>query len=1547
MVTRAHPAHGGHHRFPGASPSALRPGSRKPLGRARHFVARALAVLVMSALALVVVAVICLNTPPVRRLVAEKVNAALASSFRGKVRIGRLGGLGLGGVSDVDVTVDDPTGRRVLTILGVRLRVDSFAAGRTALFGRKGPILVRLSDVRIEDVDALLDTDQDGQLLLANAFAPPKPSKPADPNARGLVFIVQQASLAHARAHRQTPGSTPLDVELDGFRGAFTSAPDLLDAAVDRARITGHGVWNGRDITGALTAHLRKTSDPRGKVEARVDWNGAAGDVAVSTHLEGQGTLPDVDVGLKAGFGAAALEASGRVYAGDDAKRATLTLRASDVDLHEFTAGAPRSSLGLAGRISAEKQADGTLAGDVALTFLGGRFANASLPSASIRAHGSRTAPNRIRGGAEVLLNEPGAPTHLRVSATPNGESSTLRFALESRAAELARVPELRQAVRGSLSLAATGTVDLSNRSLDARLGVQAAGIEIGSSRVQTASVDAQASGKLTSPSVDVALRSRGLSTGGLQLTSLDARAAGPVRQAHVEAHARGPDVPDVDASADVGLKGAATLRDVRLLIARGRERAVITARSVASGNGDLRVEDARIEGLGAPTRADLLLARRELRIRAESTGLDLARVGRLAHWEDRLKSGIVSFDSDLDLRPDGGRGRLMLDVRDVTVAKLPPLAAHVEATLDDRTVAGRLGAKAGELGALNLDIRKLALARGGPMSVASWRGAFGYVALDGRLDLTRLEAAIPPGDFPLSEARGVVIIDGHIARDDVDDVTPDVQLDVKTDGLAIAPKTPATRDIDGVFVMPRPPWHLEGVDFDVDARIDGDSGRLQLSTTARDNRGELARLNANAARPPFGEIFHASGRLPVALRRTSFDVALVVPERGLGTMPPLLRQPYATGRLTAAVHATGTLLSPQIEVGATLRRSRFASNANAAPVDLDLLGRYDGRHGRLLLEAAGGGRQLADVDVQAEAPAAGVLEGNGSSWTASARAHFDGFPLEALPLLEDKQIAGLVRGDLWVSDLHRDAHAGAALDVDGLRVASFGYRSARLEAKADGRGIDARVRVDQGDGYVDARAQALATWGAAVAPALDPGQPLTFTAAAKNFRIGVLLPFVDGFVDELDGRIDADTRLVLDPRARAARMSGTLALSRGAFEAAAGGGEFHDVAANLKFAPDGTIVLEKLTASGLNGHLEANATAKIEGTTLAWAKGVVLIPSSSPIPLSGGGSDLGNIDGRFVIAERSTAGGKNMDVDVDVPQLRVALPEGSSGNAQSLGPIPKARIGSHRGTPRKFVLLPLDSVKKPRAPSSGESAKLRMQAHLGNVEVVRGTQLKVDLTGQVNVDSAQNSEVGGQIRLKKGGQLAVQGKNFTIDSGTVTFVGDDPSNPEVVVKAGWKAPDGSVVYANFVGPLKTGKVTLTSEPPLPQQEIVQLVLFGTASGKQAQSPQANTETSAIGTVGGEAAQPLNHALRQLGLGAVTASVDTSQSANPKPEVEVQIAKDISLQIAVVLGQPPPGVNPDRTLLTLDWRFMSRWSLASTLGDAGTTIFDVLWQRRY
>jgi translocation and assembly module TamB len=208
---------------------------------------------------------------------------------------------------------------------------------------------------------------------------------------------------------------------------------------------------------------------------------------------------------------------------------------------------------------------------------------------------------------------------------------------------------------------------------------------------------------------------------------------------------------------------------------------------------------------------------------------------------------------------------------------------------------------------------------------------------------------------------------------------------------------------------------------------------------------------------------------------------------------------------------------------------------------------------------------------------------------------------------------------------------------------------------------------------------------------------------------------------------------------------------------------------------------------------------------------------------------------------------------------------------------------------------------------------------------------------------------VRGEIHLKTG-KLNVQSKEFEIEKGTVSFVGDDPSNPEVTVTAAWTAPDGTKVLADYVGPVKTGKLTLHSEPARPKSEIVELILFGTADGSEA-TPYASrspgTGTQAGTAIGGLTTDGLSKGLDQLTGMNVTTKVDTSDSSSPRADVELQIAKDISLQLAYVILQPPPGDNPDQVYATIDWRFLRNWSLQTTFGDAGSTFADFIWQYRY
>src|SRR6202012_2503709 len=96
-----------------------------------------------------------------------------------------------------------------------------------------------------------------------------------------------------------------------------------------------------------------------------------------------------------------------------------------------------------------------------------------------------------------------------------------------------------------------------------------------------------------------------------------------------------------------------------------------------------------------------------------------------------------------------------------------------------------------------------------------------------------------------------------------------------------------------------------------------------------------------------------------------------------------------------------------------------------------------------------------------------------------------------------------------------------------------------------------------------------------------------------KHLRAALLLPFVTDIFTELDGQLDGDARLSVDPGGVVTHPQGTIQLQDGMFELTSLGGEFGDVSGKLAFSPDGLVRLEGFSARGLTGKAEAAATPR------------------------------------------------------------------------------------------------------------------------------------------------------------------------------------------------------------------------------------------------------------------------------------------------------------------------------------------------------------------
>jgi translocation and assembly module TamB len=475
------------------------------------------------------------------------------------------------------------------------------------------------------------------------------------------------------------------------------------------------------------------------------------------------------------------------------------------------------------------------------------------------------------------------------------------------------------------------------------------------------------------------------------------------------------------------------------------------------------------------------------------------------------------------------------------------------------------------------------------------------------------------------------------------------------------------------------------------------------------------------------------------------------------------------------------------------------------------------------------------------------------------------------------------------------------------------------------------------------------------MAPSVDASKEASLSLSSKQLRAELLLPFLSHDFTELQGRLDTDMRLTIDPNGTAVRPDGIVSLRDATFQLASAGGEFHDARATLTATPDGLVHLRDASAKGVTGEIQAAATARFTAGVFSGARAVAQVSKLQPLPLVVDGVQVGVFDGQMTLAVDPAKNASDLDVKVDVPTAHVELPQASTHDVQTLDELPGMRIG-YELPGQGWVSLQNKSDDSAAVTAKARRRVLHVVVRLGNdVEVKRGSDLDVRLEGAPTFTVEQAIRASGQIRLVRG-TLDVQGKRFTIEDGSVTFEGD-ATNPQVKLRASWQAPDGTIIYASFVGPLKTGSVTLSSDPTRTQTEILSLVLFGTADQGQQAATATGSSTQAYGAAGaagGAATAPINRALGGVNqmldsfgfAGGISTKIDTSQTT-PRPEVEVQIARDISLQVAWVLGAISPGSNPDTTLFTLDWRFLRNLSLAATVGDAGTSILDLVWQHRY
>jgi translocation and assembly module TamB len=537
--------------------------------------------------------------------------------------------------------------------------------------------------------------------------------------------------------------------------------------------------------------------------------------------------------------------------------------------------------------------------------------------------------------------------------------------------------------------------------------------------------------------------------------------------------------------------------------------------------------------------------------------------------------------------------------------------------------------------------------------------------------------------------------------------------------------------------------------------------------------------------------------------------------------------------------------------------------------------------------------------------------------------------------LVRTQTIRGALDGKLAIEDFGRAPKVNGELKARGFAVGAVEPGDATFGVKLEGRELSANAELVAKKGSAKLAWQASVDWGARVAPSAVVSRSVE--AKLRRFELATLFPLVEGDVSELEGKVDADARMVDTKNGRDLRAQ--VVLSDGVLQIPAIGQRFHDIEARATLTND-DIRLTQLKARGLTGALTVSGRAKLREFELVEANARVQIAEKEMIPVTLEGVALGDAWGDAELRFARSADGTTA-LEAKLEKLHVVLPESAPGSVQDFEPAAHVNIGVVRRD-GAFAAIPLQPIQSEANGGAGAATLLRVT--LGNeVWVHQGEKLDARFRGAFAARLDEKQDFEGKIELA-GGMLDVSGKRFEIETGTITFAGP-VEEALITATARWDSPAGYAVYADFSGSVSDGKISLRSEPPLGNDEVLSLLLFGTPDGSVG-AGSGDEASTAASIAGDTAAAGLNQLIGRFTNLDVSARVDTS-TGSARPEIVVQLTPRLTARVTRALGEPSPGQSPDRTFFTLELRLRRRWSLATIVGDHGGTALEIVWRLRY
>ena len=518
--------------------------------------------------------------------------------------------------------------------------------------------------------------------------------------------------------------------------------------------------------------------------------------------------------------------------------------------------------------------------------------------------------------------------------------------------------------------------------------------------------------------------------------------------------------------------------------------------------------------------------------------------------------------------------------------------------------------------------------------------------------------------------------------------------------------------------------------------------------------------------------------------------------------------------------------------------------------------------------------------------------------------ATIDSLPLSlARAVAPDLKITGRLNGEVALSGTTTAPSGRFALTGTNIGASDVPEQQADLDVT----GTLAQGRLDV-KGTVKPKSGGELDFTAALPSLTADGQ--LEARANGTFDLSLVDAFLAGGADRVKGKAELD--LAATGRLSAPDVTGRLKLIDAGYDNLRYGIKLRKIAADVR-AEGPVIQIASLTATTpgggqLSGQGTIDLARGIETDLKIQARNATVIDTDLATAIID--SDLtiiGNLQSDLKL------GGK-----VKVVKADIRVPDNLPPSVQEIEvvevnapPQVAARIAARKPPPEQTAVVGLDiAVDAPQQ------------------IWVRGRGLDVELGGAIHIGgTTQTPDVDGVFKLRHGA-LEIVGKRLEFTEGQLTFEGGEQIDPYLDLTAETRAEDITVT-AKVEGPARAPRITLSSVPDMPEDEILARLLFGKSAGALSpfellQLAQATANLAGVNTGPGV----LDKIRKSTGLDRLSL-----QQTDPAAGPSLSAGRYVSDGVYVGVSQ---GAKSDSSAATVEIEVTPNVKVESEVGAGGT-----------